>query len=507
MFDIIQYGEETEKVNKMLKFTASISPSDLEFISKEIAEFEVSQKREWMITGEKYYDGDQDILKRQREVIGKNGELEVVNNLPNNRTVDNQYAFLVDQKTNYLFSNPIQIDCENEDAVNAIDAIFNSAEFGRKRKYLAERCFNCAIAYLHPYYDAEGKLKFKVFRSYNCLPFWQDEEHTKLDMFVRLYNVIVYEYGSKKLVRKAEIYQKEGIYRFNYEGGKLEADEEEPFRPYMKLVDEYTGETQPTDWGKIPIIPFKLNGKEIPLIKRVKSLQDALNLMISDFQNNLQEDARNTIMVVENYEGENLGEFRRNLAQYGAVSVTSTPECKGGVSTVTVKVDASNYEAILKILKKAIIENGRGYDAKSDAMTNDPNEMNIQSMYSEIDLDSNDMEKEFQCGFEELMYFINVHFRNMGMPDYEGENIKFLFNRNIMINESSVVENCKNSYGVISRESIYKKHPFVFNSAKEEEAIRRERIEDLEYEIERAKRLAELKTDTTTAKQQLGHEE
>ena len=42
---------------------------------------------------------------------------------------------------------------------------------------------------------------------------------------------------------------------------------------------------------------------------------------------------------------------------------------------------------LLSLLKDAIIENARGYDAKDDRMSGDPNQMNIQSMYSDIDLD------------------------------------------------------------------------------------------------------------------------
>ena len=39
---------------------------------------------------------------------------------------------------------------------------------------------------------------------------------------------------------------------------------------------------------------------------------------------------------------------------------------------------------LLSLLKDAIIENARGYDAKDDRMSGNPNQMNIQSMYSDI---------------------------------------------------------------------------------------------------------------------------
>ena len=98
--------------------------------------------------------------------------------------------------------------------------------------------------------------------------------------------------------------------------------------------------------------------------------------------------ARNTILVLKNYEGTNLGEFRRNLATYGAVKVRYDGETKGGVETLEVAVNAENYKSILELFKEALIENAMGYDAKDDRLSGNPNQMNIQSMYSDIDLDA-----------------------------------------------------------------------------------------------------------------------
>ena len=76
--------------------------SDEQYIIKEINHFKASQRRKEMLDGEKYYAGRHDILSRKRTVIGEDGTLVEVKNLPNNRIVDNQYKKMVDQKTNYL---------------------------------------------------------------------------------------------------------------------------------------------------------------------------------------------------------------------------------------------------------------------------------------------------------------------------------------------------------------------------------------------------------------------
>ena len=99
--------------------------TDEEFIVNEIKQFKVSQKRTDMLNGERYYNGVHDILSRKRTVIGEGGKLEEVENLPNNRIVDNQYKKMVIQKTNYIAGQPFSVQCENEQYSKHLNLIFN----------------------------------------------------------------------------------------------------------------------------------------------------------------------------------------------------------------------------------------------------------------------------------------------------------------------------------------------------------------------------------------------
>lgn len=225
-----------------------------------------------------------------------------------------------------------------------------------------------------------------------------------LDFFIRLYLVIGYEGTTPKLIEKVEVYDLDGVHRFILDGGKLVPDivnNETADVPHVTVTDAQ-GNVQGFNWSRVPLIPLKANEQEIPLLKRVKSLQDGINVMLSDFENNMQEDARNTILVLKNYDGQNLGEFRKNLATYGAVKVRYDGDTKGGVETLEITVNADNYKAIVEIFKKALIENAMGYDAKDDRLSGNPNQMNIQSMYSDIDIDANDTEAEAQAAFEDI---------------------------------------------------------------------------------------------------------
>ena len=462
---------ETIRINRLIFQGGNAGMTELQFFAAEIKEWKESKRRKNQKAGEAYYDGEQDILQRQRTSIGPDGNLQAVHNLPNNRLVDNQFALMVDQKTNYLVGKPFSLNCENKTYLEALKPVFNS-KFRRLLKYVCEDSLKGGIGWLYPFYNDQGQLAFKHFPAHEILPFWADDDHTILDCAVRLYPQEVWNGYQKEIVERVEIFKPDGLWRYTFEHDMLTPDLENAEHENYFSISEGEEETL-LNWERIPLIPFKYNKREIPLLNRVKCLQDAINTMISDFENNMQEDARNTILVIQNYDGENLGEFRHNLAAFGAVKVREN----GGVTTLTVNVNAENYKGILELLKKSLINNARGYDAKDDRLSGNPNQMNIQSMYSDIDLDANGMETEFQAAFEELLWFINVDLANKGKGDFEGEEITVVFNRDILINESEAITNCQNSAGILSTETIVEQHPWTKDAQTELERLKKEKAE------------------------------
>lgn len=452
--------------------------TDEQYIVKEIKNFKISRRRNDMLTGERYYSGKHDILSRMRTVIGEGGKLEEVDNLPNNKIVDNQYKKMVDQKNNYLLGQPISVQCENEQYAKLLKQVFNK-KFQRLMKSVGEDSLNCGIGWMFVHYDEHGEITFKRLRPFEVIPLWKDAEHTVLDAAIRIYEVIAYEGRQENVIQKVEVYDDNGITFFELsDGGDLTPVE--PFvQNYFTITHEDGTETG-YNWTKIPLIPFKYNNKEIPLIRMVKNLQDGLNLILSNFQNNMEEDVRNTILILKNYDGQNLGEFRKNLATVGAVKVRTVDGADGGVDKLTIEVNSENYKAVIEIFKKAIIENAMGYDAKDDRLQGNPNQMNIQSMYSDIDLDANNMETEYQASMEDLLWFINCHFANMGMGDFEGEEIDIIFNRDILISEDEVIDNCQKSVGVLSDETIIANHPWVDDPQAELERLKKQKEEAME---------------------------
>jgi SPP1 family phage portal protein len=449
------------------------SNSDVRYLEKILKDWLHSDIRKEQLLAEKYYDGDHDILERKRMVIGAEGLPVPIENVVNNKLIDNQYRKLVDQKTNYTLGKPLTIATSNDTYLKLLNKVFDKKNH-RKLRLLAQYAVDGGIAWLYPYYDENSNFKLAVFPSHEICAVWKDKAHTELDCALRYYPEEVFlPNGNVDTIYHVDLYSTEGITHFRYRNGTLALDEN-PHSDYMYV------EGKGFNWSRLPLIPFKYNAKEIPLIRNVKRLQDALNEVMSDFQNNMQEDPRSTILVLKNYDGTNIPEFRQNLATYGVIKVTTVDGVQGGVETLNVEVNAANYQAILMQLKRAIVENGRGFDAKEERMDGDPNQMNIQSMYTDIDLDVNAMETEFQAGFEELKWFIDQYLIHTGNPDYTDEEVTFVFNRDIFINEDSMIANCVASVGIISNKTLLARHPWVTNLERELSQLEEDKAAEME---------------------------
>lgn len=151
---------ETARINRLILMGGYKGMTELQFFAAEIDEWKRSQKRKEQIIGDAYYEGHHDILFRKRTIIGEDGKLQEVDNLPNNRLIDNQFALMVDQKTNYLVGKPFTITSENKAYVDQLTKVFDK-RFNRLLKYVCEDALKGGIGWLFPYYGDDGNLTFK----------------------------------------------------------------------------------------------------------------------------------------------------------------------------------------------------------------------------------------------------------------------------------------------------------------------------------------------------------
>lgn len=426
----------------------------VKYIDAKIAEFQL--KREEMQESIRYYNYEQDILLKKRWTIGKEGKMQSIENLPNARIIDNQYKKAVDQKVNYLFSQLPSIKCDDEKYQEMVQDLYDN-RFLRTLNKIALESYLCGISWLYISND-NGELSMTKMDSTEIIPIWQDRNHESLDAIIRVYQTEEYKDGNIKMIDKVALYTKDDVRIYLRDKDYTEIKEE----GYLEKDGlRYS-------FGEIPFIYFKSNSSEMPLLKRVKSLQDAINAILSNYYDNMLEDPRNTIMILKNYDGQDLGEFRQKLAQYGAVKVsTGVDGADGDVNTLEVNVNSENYRLILDLLKEKLIENAMGFDMKKDKTSNAPNELNIKSMYSDMELDANQTALEFTASLEHLERFLKL------IKNIKDDDLLTMteFKRNLMVNDEATINMIIQSEGLLSKKTLLSHHPFVDDVDEELKAI------------------------------------
>ncbi|MGF0095017.1 phage portal protein [Peptoniphilus sp. SGI.035] len=436
---------------------------------KILNDYRNSQDYKEIVTSYEYYNNKQEVLDKKRLGIGEvKGTREVIENLPNNKIMRNQYAVLVDQKKNYLLTRPIGVSSENKSYQEKLQEELFDFKFHKLIKSVGRDSILANMGYIYPYIDVEGEFKLMKFDPLEIIPIWEDKLHTWLQGFIRFYKTVDYEDNETQIV---EYYHMWGIDRYEEIDGELFLREQEP---YFMVGDEIG------NWGRIPLVYFRMDEQEQPLLNRVKTLQDAINSILSKFMDSMDEDSRNTILVLKNIGGHNeqdLKRIRREINRSGIIAFSSNPQTgNADVETLKVDIDITNYKIVLDILIRSLIEVGRGVDTNSELFQKAVNQMTIQSLYTNIDLDANEMETEYKVSLDILLYFYNFY------KGYDHQSVKFTFDRNVLINESATIENAQRSIGVISNRTIMRNHPWVEDIAEEEKQVAKEMKEESDYD-------------------------
>ncbi|MFP5527105.1 phage portal protein [Peptococcus simiae] len=444
------------------------------YLVHKLKEWEGSEAKKMAFAGVDYYKGRQKIDEKQRLGVDDAGRLVTLRGLPNTIIKDNKYALLVDQKVNYILSEQPAITCDDNDQYATALSDFVDRRFLRTWIKIAKDAMNCAIGWLYLYIE-DGRLRYRKIDARYIIPVWEDVEHESLQALIRIRDDQDWNADREDMTytRYVEFYTDNGVQIFKYEDADMQFIEAQA---YM-----YTGELKPADdeaeaqgfnWGKIPFIYFRYNAEEISLLSRVKTLQDNINLILSTFGDQMQEDSRNTILVIRGYDGEDPREVRGEMNRTGVLQLSED----GSVDPLNIEVNAANFQVYLQLLKEKLIENGRGLDMRQERSGNAPNEMNIKSMYADIELDAAGMELEWQASFEHLQYFFKLATYGTSRPDLLAD---IAFKRNMMVNEESAIRMLTASSGLLSRRTQLEHHPLVDDVDQEEERLDKEQAQEV----------------------------
>lgn len=502
-------NDEVSNVEKAQLQTYNVSATNVtvdELVNTVYDNFNNSKKRKLMLEGISYYNNDSDIDKKVRyDHCGSRSKQN--NKLSNAKMHKNFMRKLTRQKVTYLLGKPFSIDTDNEEYKKILEEEYFDKYMYRLVFNLLKEAIKEGINWINVYYNEEGKLCFRRIPGNQVKPFWADREHTKLSQLIHYYEIEVFEGSETKNVVYADYYSTSGVIHYIKKDEGFVRDSERPteegnFTLYVpetedkvdkdgkiieivpKLDEDGNPILKPQQmvWDKLPWIPLKYNEEETSLLKYIKPDQDEYEKLISAIVDIII-DIPDAIKVFKGYGGADLEELTEKIAQFRAVLV----DIDGDVSSLDTKFDITASSSLLDRIRKDAYEDGAGVDMQSDN-TGDKSGVGLKFLYSDLDLDSEELEQELNTFFEWLLWFIDFDINLKSNADYFEEEVTFSYNRTLIINESEQIDMINNSRDMLPDSVLLPKHPFVEDVTEVEEAIEEEEKEkekQLEEEMKR----------------------
>lgn len=498
---IVYLDNEKDDAIKDTIETYNVSANDQEvdkLVQKVYDEFNNSDERKLMLDGIRYYNNESEIDKKIR--YNHCGTDATVNDkLSNVKLHKNIMRKLTRQKVNTLLGRPYSIKTDNEQYKKILEDEYFSKYMYRKIYNTAKEAIKEGINWLNAYYDENGTLCFRRVPGNQVKVFWADREHTKISQLIHYYEIIVYKGDETKTCVYADYYNDKGVIHYVKEDSGFTRDSEHPkqegnFTLMVPQTEEIKNdkdevleitykldengniifEPQEMVWDRIPWVPLKYNEEETSLLKYIKSYQDNYEKIISAAADIII-DIPNAIKYFKGYAGADLAELTRNIAEFRAVLV----DPDGDVGSLDTDFNIEAFNSLLDRLRKDAYEDGAGVDVQSDK-TGDKSGVGLKFLYSDLDLDLNELEQEMDVFFEWLLWFIDFDIRMKHGTDYSEEEVTFEFNKTNIINESELISMINNSRDMIPDSILLPKHPFVDDVSEVEDAIEEQRMAEEE---------------------------
>lgn len=498
----IVYLDQPEKIDTIETYNVSANKIEVDKLVQTIYdEFNNSDERKLMLEGIKYYNNDSKIDDKKRyDHCGT--DATVNDKLSNAKMHKNIMRKLTRQKVNTLLGKPYSIKTDDDNYKKLLEDVYFTKFMYRKIYNTCKEAIKEGIHWLNAYYDENGELQFRRVPGNQVKVFWADREHTKVAQLIHYYEIAIYEGDKSKTVTYADYYSPSGVIHYVKEDKGFVRDKERPVEegnftlmvPQTEEIKNDDGEVIETTykldengnivfepqqmvWDRVPWIPLKYNQEETSLLKYIKSQQDSYETLLSAMVD-IVIDIPNAIKYFKGYAGADLAELTANIAKYRAVLV----DPDGDVGSLDTTFDGTTFGELLDRIRKDAYEDGGGVDMQSDK-TGDKSGVGLKFLYSDLDLDLNELKQEMDVFFEWLLWFIDYDIRAKGGQDYSNVEVTFEYNKTNIINESELISMINSSRDMIPDEILLPKHPFVDDVTEVEDAIERQReAEDAEME-------------------------
>ena len=418
--------------------------------------------------------------------------------LSNVKTKTAGYRKSVNQKFNFALAKPFVISCDNDNYKKEWENFLNEDNIAAIQR-TGKDGINKGIGWVYPCIGDTGELQLVDIEPETLYPAWLDRAHTKLNAAVRDYTITEYinlspqdkqkvEYWDNKIVEKYIDYSmgtddSNGDLVPDTENGEYELGEGEENRAIIQQTHLKKRDGEGISWDRVPFIFFKGSDDELPLLNECKTDVDSYDMIKSKSIDSIIDDI-DAVLVVEDISPEigELSSARKMLQNSRIMSV----EKGGNAHFEKVNTDISHIAQELEIIKKDIQDNTNTVDLTTIQLGTNPSGQSMKSFFEALNTWCNGYEAQFRVFMRNLKYFFDKWLSWKGgfgtFEELQKIPITFTLDRDMMINETEIIDNITKMDGRISQETLDEMNPWVESHEKEQ----KRRQEDLKREQEQS---------------------
>lgn len=355
---------------------------------------------------ERYYENKNDItLNHQEEGILKPQKQDGDPlRKADNRVSHNYHQLLTNQKAAYALSEPPVFDVDDKKLNELInETLGDTDEFVKESKALCINATNAGVGWLHVWIDEDsGRFQYASIDPKNVIPIYTKSLKKGLVGLLYFYEDMVED----KEATVYEYWDKDKVSRWY--GTK--SDDLKPYESFNQ-VDNTTGEIisqtneYPHNWGEVPFIFFGNNITQMPDLDNYKKHIDVYDKVYSGFVNDI-EDVQEIILILTNYGGTDLAEFKQDLADFKIIKTESQGAGdKSGVQALSIEIPVEARKVLLETTKEQIYESGQAVNPNQE-IGQSVSGVALKQIYSMLELKVGLMETEFRMGYTKLIRFI-----------------------------------------------------------------------------------------------------
>lgn len=415
-----------------------------------------NENKDAITVGKDYYHNK--TLIKETGVVPKT-KSNVLRNA-DNRIAHNFHQLLVDEKVAYMFTYPILIDVDDNEAINERVDDTLGQEFVRKMKDLGVEASNTGCGWLHYWANEKNEFKYEKVESEQIIPFYSDDLERELIEVLRTYKVVEYDDNLTAIeFIVVEDWTKDTFdqYKFRY---TIDGQDESQLKGIRH------------NFGRVPFIPFANNSDETSDLIKYKDLVDLYDRVVSGYANDI-EDIQEVMWIVTNYDGKS-GDFLKDVKKYKTIFLEDEGDgAKGDVKTLSVEIPVEARNSLLELLKKQIYESGQGLQQDNENFGN-ASGVALKFFYRKLELKAGLLETEFRESINKLVEAILDFYH---LPH---KKISQVWSRNMIASDLEASQIATQSVGIIPEKLILQNHPWVDDVDEAERLLEEEEKKEVE---------------------------